>query len=170
MIFAHFTPVLATRRGFTTADDSSWNIREYDVHGRLERSIRRAAPPTPATSNAIAAYRKAFESAISKQPGLPPQARSELVAQVRDAPSAETIPVFDDVIHGSDGSYWLSRYDPTQAFDFESHSVIDSTGRYLGDIPMPKGEHLVAVTRAEIYTVGTTPTGGPVLSRRPIVR
>ncbi|HKI95579.1 MAG TPA: hypothetical protein VJ992_09840 [Gemmatimonadales bacterium] len=170
IVYGHMTDVLTTPGGFAVANNAHWQIQEYDARGRLRRSIRRMVTPERVTSADIDAYRRVYDSALQNQKGLPPELRAQFASQVRGAPASKTVPLFGRVLCGADGSYWVGRYDPLEQYTFESYSVIDSTGRYLGEIAIPKGEHLVAVTGTEIYTVGTTPTGGPVLLRRPIVR
>lgn len=170
IVYGHMTDVLTTPGGFAVANNAHWRIQEYDSRGHFRRSIRRAVAPERVTPSDVDAYRRSYDSALQNQKGLPPELRAQFVSQVRGAPSAKTIPFFAGVLRGADGSYWVSRYDPLDKYAFESYSVIDSTGRYLGDVAMPKGERLVAITGTEVYTVGTTPSGGPVLLRRAIER
>ncbi len=170
IVYGHFTYVLTTPGGFAVANNAHWQIQEYDSRGQQRRSIRRAVMSESITPAEIDAYRRTYDSAVQNQKGLPPELRTQFVSQVHDAPSSKTMPFFGGVLRGADGSYWVSRYDPLDRYAFESYSVIDSRGRYLGDVAMPKGERLVAVTGTEVYTVGTTPSGGPVLLRRAIER
>jgi hypothetical protein len=169
MLFPHMTHVFTTPTGFLVADNASWQLQEYDGRGTLRRLIRRSIAPRPVPPDDVAAYKQRFEQAYRGDRSIPPDLLAQYIAQIRDAPHPATMPMFGSVARSPGGTYWVQRYDPLGAAP-PQFSVIDSSGRYLGDIGLPSGSRLMEVTETYVLVLGRGASGGPVVRRHPLLK
>lgn len=112
----------------------SGEVRWYDDDGQLIRIGRRAWPVRPVTEETIDEF----------VGGSSPRISEELL---RGRTFAAELPTFSGLLCDGPGNVWLRRYEPDHATmtleyvrTFEtpsSWSVLDSTGRWLGDLTTP---------------------------------
>jgi hypothetical protein len=69
--------------------------------------------------------------------------------------------MFGGAVRSPGGTYWVARYDPLETAPQQS-SVIDLSGRYLGEVALPPDCWLMAATETYVLVLGAGASGGPV--------
>lgn len=169
MPFGRWTDVFTTTAGYVVADNGSWEIREYGPAGGLTSVVRRNLPLQPVTTADLEEYRRRFEKVMRANQSMPPELVPQLIADSKTAPHPASTPAFGGALRGPEGSIWVRHYDLLEKAPSETFSVVAASGRYLGDVTLPKDTKLVAVGSDYVLLLGTG-DGGSVIRRHRLDR
>ncbi|MGE0553055.1 MAG: hypothetical protein AB7R55_06470 [Gemmatimonadales bacterium] len=129
-------------------------VRVHDGQGRLTRIVRIAKEPRSVGGDE---YRGAVDSILDGVRN--PSQREAMRRAYSSAPANRVAPAFDDLAAGRDGGFWLWRTPASRTV-----SVIDSSGRWLGDAALPEG--LRPVELGPDWVLGTWTDGDGIVHVR----
>lgn len=119
-------------------------IYSYDSAFVLRRIVRRAWTPVALTSQDLNTYVDGWMALWSKETG--PKRERDRLEQI-NAPYADALPAFSDLLASDDGTLWLREPDLSAAPGCmclsgvsdrpSTWSVFGADGRWLGDVQMP---------------------------------
>jgi hypothetical protein len=118
-----------------------FDVSVFSSDGRLIRLVRNAGERQPVTEAHRSAWIKDF---IDNLPAEVPEAlRAQLPNELKKIPTAERLPVYNDLVVDARGYIWIQEYHP-QSESGRSWSgagrswiVLDPTGKSLGRVEMP---------------------------------
>lgn len=135
--------------------NNAWEVEIFGLDGKLRtlaRSPRQAARLTPSD---VAAHRKEQLEAMEAQPmmrNMPEPMKKQITARVNEAKYPETFAFFASLLTDEQGNLWAQEVlSPT--VKSQRYVVVDSTGRWLGEITMPADFRLTHVAGAAVYGV-----------------
>ena len=141
----------------------SFEVRQFDDDGVLQRILRLSRPPRAVDSNARS-QRRAFVEAEYE-----PDRRDRNLEALDHERVPEFQAAYGDVVAGSDGSSWAQLYHVSVP-DVQPWDVFRSDGSYAGAIRLPDGFELTAVTAEHVYGIHTDELGVDEVRRYRIIR
>lgn len=109
-----------------------YEIRQYDRTGRLLRLVRRDVEPAELQREHVERFVEERLSGIEDA-----NRRRDQRRKFRGLPYPKTLPVFEAVVAGEDGSVWVKSFSRLAEGQHSTWSVFDSTGTFLGDVELP---------------------------------
>jgi hypothetical protein len=125
----------ATDDGFLVGSGEEYEVLDHDASGVLRRRIRWDGEDRTVVAADVDAYRMRFRERWTGDDETS-RAFLRLLAEV---PSAEQFPAYADLIVDTDGNLWLAAYPRPSREGPRLWTVIDSTGRWLGEVALPAG-------------------------------
>ena len=119
--------------------NDAYAIDEYDRGGRLVRSIRRDVEPIPVTDEMLAAE---VESRLER---MQERFRALFGPIYDEMPKVESLPYYSAIRIDPDDHMWVRRFTSVSTPAHE-WTVIDPTGRMLGQVMFPDG--------LDVYEIG----------------
>lgn len=113
----------------------SYEVSVYSSDGKLERIVRRLAPPLPLTVDEIARYR---ELAMREAP--PGQERTWRRWLDEEMPYPPSFPTYSRLVVDREENIWAQQY-PLISDSTPRWTVFDRAGRLLGDVTFPDRFH-----------------------------
>lgn len=128
-----------------TAGGTAFEVWLLDERGALKRIMRRRTEPTRVTEADIAALEERLLEAA------PPRTHADRRRLFAEWTYPEFMPALDELLVDSRGNVWLRAFsvDPTTAGEW---SVLDPTGRWLGQVETPPGLEIKEI--GDDYVVG----------------
>lgn len=132
--FARASVVAVAPRAVYFGAAETWEIARYSMDGRLERLIRLARDPRPATSEALDRLLAEYQRQAPTE-----GARQGLEAWIDRVPAPPTMPAYSELRLDAEGNLWVEDYRPPFEEDAPPRwSVFDSEGRLLGTTTLPR--------------------------------
>jgi hypothetical protein len=122
------------------ARNDAWEIEVRDGGGKLLRLIRADVKPVPVTPADVAAHRKQQLEVLAAQPMLraaPEALLNQMKQRIQSATYPATLPFVQALLADPAGNLWVQEVTPP-ADDVARFAVVDSAGRLLGRVAMPK--------------------------------
>jgi hypothetical protein len=111
-----------------TGDGATFEIRAFELGGRLVQIVRLARPGIPFTADSVD---KRLERVIARDPARAVEMRN----LYRKSGHRDTLPHFSELIAGSDGTLWVGEY--ATNFEPTRWQIFDRDGFWLGTIDLP---------------------------------
>lgn len=152
--FAQETKIVPAPGGYLVGVADEGALRLHRPDGSLQRIVRVRTEPVRVTSKDLDVYLdQAFEGADAAY-----RARmNELYARM---PVPRTYPAFRQMVVDDAGNVWAERYPRPGDAGPAAWSVIDPSGRWLGDVTLPAGFTLLHAARDALW--GKTQTDDAV--------
>lgn len=131
-MFGKYTAMAASDSVVHVGDTGAWEIRRYDLSGRLTRVVRRAGPARAVTPALVDSARDAVLARYDDESIRRRTRREWASIEVPDS-----LPVFGALEVDTDGNLWAREYDFRYPFGSSTWSVFDPAGVWLGRVEMP---------------------------------
>ena len=133
--FGRTTAIAGSSQRYYVADNATYEMRAYDMDGRLSLLIRKQHTPVPVTDEDVQRLRDARLERVSD----PERQRVIRRAQDRKPPAPATMPALGDVIRlDTEGNLWVPEYSRPGEYPL-AWSVFAESGRFLGVVDVPDG-------------------------------
>jgi hypothetical protein len=114
-----------------TVDTNAAEIRVATMDDRTKRILRLSVPARDVTPADVDRIREQYLG------GLSPGVRAEVQPRFEAVQMPSTMPFFGRLLVAPDYTVWLQAYQPFRAELQTRWTVIDATGRWLGDVTLP---------------------------------
>ncbi len=114
---------------FFTGNGETFEIRAYDLDGRVRRIMRIDRPAIPFTDDSMSAR-------AEREAEQDPERAIERRAFYRKATHRDSLPHFSGMVAGADGTLWVGEY--TTTFEPTRWQVFDREGVWLGTMDLPQ--------------------------------
>ncbi len=144
---------------FYAGVNNAWEIQVRGVDGRLTRLIRAAVDPPKITPADIAASRKELRDQLEAQPmmkSVPEPIKKQLTARVDQAKYPAAFAFFGGFLADPEGNLWAQEV-TSSVLQGLRYAVIDSAGRFLGRVTLPKSFRATAIGSDAVYGVWKDP-------------
>ncbi|HEU4800887.1 MAG TPA: 6-bladed beta-propeller [Gemmatimonadales bacterium] len=164
--FEHETTVHFHDGDLWVGTGDEFRVDQFALSGELLRSVRLAEAPTPISTSELDAV---LDSARDHYAEMNDRMREGFTRVLEEAPRPTVKPAYTSFLLDDDDNIWIARYGSGPALP--SHwSVIDTAGRWLGDVPLPPGFEPTHVGTDEVLGVWTDPDGLERVVAYPLIR
>lgn len=124
----------ATADGYVIGFAGEYELLEHDEAGRLRRRIRWQGEDRVVTSADVEAYRADFRENRAGDDEI----SQAFLRLLDDVPAADLFPAYSQLVMDTDGNFWLAAYERPNREGPPLWTVIDSAGRWLGEVALPE--------------------------------
>jgi hypothetical protein len=165
--FEHETTVRFHDGELWTGTGDAFQVDQLDLSGALRRSVRLAQPPAPISESELDAV---LDSARNSYAELSdPDMRAGFTRVLDEAPRPTVKSAYATFLLDDEGNIWIERYGSGP--ELPSHwAVIDTAGRWLGDVTLPPGLDPTHISPTEVLGVWTDPDGAEHVVAYPLMR
>lgn len=163
-LFAHRTTVRFHDGSLWTGTSDEFRVDQIDLDGRVVRSVRLDRPPSPITPAELQTARDSAHEAMEAYPEA-----DAFIRALDEAPVPATKPAYQFFMFDDAGNLWIQHYEAGPALA-ASWAIIDTSGRWLGDVTLPPGLDPTHISATEVLGVWTDPDGAEHVVSYPLIR
>lgn len=170
MLFGARRQAVAVSDGLVTGISDQFELRRYDLDGRVVRVIRRAWEPQPVPDGLRERYTEAYVTSPGESGNSVPESLQQQRRQIQEAtPVATSLPAFTRLRADPDDNLWVRETDPEHLVlaqqgwnTFEPvpsrWNIFDPEGIWLGTVETPANfvimqigrDHIAGLTRDDL--------------------
>ena len=145
----------------------AFQVDQVNLNGETHRSVRLAVAPAPVSAAEIDAL---IDSAKSRYAGMSdPRWKDAFTRTLEAAPRPTVKPAYSTFTFDDAANLWIERYGAGPELP-SSWVVIDTAGRWLGDVTLPPGFEPTHIGTDEVLGIWTDPDGLQRVVGYPLIR